>query len=594
MNSEQLIATLSGIAASINAERDTDVLLKQMISEVCRRLGWYRGTIMSIDLASGYAYVTVRHDPGLVPTSAPTDWALATSPSLVALRDNEPVFIPDAKISAQFPGFQKESIEKGYSSVLVVPMNCNDVQSRPIVLTLVAREVKSLGTEDLALIKLIVQLGAIAIEKQRGLLEQEREAEEKKEVLARHTQWMKQALADDSVQSLAALIGPTLRHPILIFDATTDTFLSGHSPDRRYYSDNEWHGYVDRELGKRLRILVREKLTNAAVATTDVTYSKGTKTLSMVADIHRLDVDSKTAGALIVLQNEEIREVDLLLIESAKQALSVQLMRNLIRFEFDQRNLESVFMELIGGAWTSVIDVTQRALKCGVDVNIPNRLICLSFEKYEKFTESAWSGMVQSLSFFAERLSPKAAVLSRPGAIVVIASANGHSGVRDVNDVAAQLVKELKKYAGKMPTAVVGEACTELTHYSEQYRRVTNILSAATSLGRKGIVSAEMLGPLSMLLLSSELGKVRSFTSDVLGPIFAYDREHQTQFFQTLDQLVESGFRNQICADALGIHVTTLRYRLSRLADLFGVDFNTSSKRFELELAIRISKLLES
>ena len=42
----------------------------------------------------------------------------------------------------------------------------------------------------------------------------------------------------------------------------------------------------------------------------------------------------------------------------------------------------------------------------------------------------------------------------------------------------------------------------------------------------------------------------------------------------------------------LGLHVTTLRYRLTRLRELFGIDIDTPERRFALELAIRLHAAL--
>lgn len=44
----------------------------------------------------------------------------------------------------------------------------------------------------------------------------------------------------------------------------------------------------------------------------------------------------------------------------------------------------------------------------------------------------------------------------------------------------------------------------------------------------------------------------------------------------------------------MGLHVTTLRYRLSRIQDLFGVDVETPEKRFAIELAIRLYGVIDN
>ncbi|TIW38388.1 MAG: PucR family transcriptional regulator, partial [Mesorhizobium sp.] len=51
--------------------------------------------------------------------------------------------------------------------------------------------------------------------------------------------------------------------------------------------------------------------------------------------------------------------------------------------------------------------------------------------------------------------------------------------------------------------------------------------------------------------------------------------------------------RSGACADAMGLHVTTLRYRLSRIQEMFGINVETPEQRFAIELAIHLHGVTE-
>ncbi len=57
---------------------------------------------------------------------------------------------------------------------------------------------------------------------------------------------------------------------------------------------------------------------------------------------------------------------------------------------------------------------------------------------------------------------------------------------------------------------------------------------------------------------------------------------------RTLRELCASGFQLNQAASKLGIHISTLRYRLERLNDLLGHDLNDSATRFLLQLSFAI------
>jgi len=150
------------------------------------------------------------------------------------------------------------------------------------------------------------------------------------------------------------------------------------------------------------------------------------------------------------------------------------------------------------------------------------------------------------------------------------------------------------------PDAVIGplddvgglsEVCNALQDYPAHWKSCGSILEIAESFGKRGILAAEDFGPLPILLSTANADYVRDFVHRTLGAIIEYDATHDTRFLATLKAYFESGCRNQQCADALEIHVTTLRYRLTRIAELFGLDLESATKRFDVELALRLTDL---
>ena len=165
MDQKSRILSLRDVASQIDSGGDLETVLRHLIAAACRHANWALGSIMGIDAAHGYAHVIVRHDPTLIERQLPDKWELATSPSLIALQRNEPVYIRDARESAEFPGYRKEAFERDYRTVLVMPMNCRDAEGRPMVLSVIAREVTDVSEDDLAFLGTIIHLGAIAVER---------------------------------------------------------------------------------------------------------------------------------------------------------------------------------------------------------------------------------------------------------------------------------------------------------------------------------------------------------------------------------------------------------------------------------------------
>ena len=110
--------------------------------------------------------------------------------------------------------------------------------------------------------------------------------------------------------------------------------------------------------------------------------------------------------------------------------------------------------------------------------------------------------------------------------------------------------------------------------------------------GRTGIVRAEDFGPFPVLMSAVDSTEMRGFVEHLIGAVARHDASHGTAYIRTLTAFLDQGCRSQPCADALGIHVTTLRYRLERLKDLFDLSTETPDQRFALQLALQFQQIL--
>src|SRR5699024_840507 len=70
------------------------------------------------------------------------------------------------------------------------------------------------------------------------------------------------------------------------------------------------------------------------------------------------------------------------------------------------------------------------------------------------------------------------------------------------------------------------------------------------------------------LLLASVPGEVReTYWERVLGVLLEYDRVHHSSLVETLERFLEHSGSWQRCANAMHLHVSTLRYRIGRIEE---------------------------
>jgi hypothetical protein len=94
------------------------------------------------------------------------------------------------------------------------------------------------------------------------------------------------------------------------------------------------------------------------------------------------------------------------------------------------------------------------------------------------------------------------------------------------------------------------------------------------------------LGSHQMLLALHEPQVVADFAAAVLDPVRDHDRRHRTELERTLRTFLDLGGRWAEAADALHVHVNTLRNRLGRIEALTGRDLASTDDRVDFHLAL--------
>ncbi|HEX7267286.1 MAG TPA: helix-turn-helix domain-containing protein, partial [Streptosporangiaceae bacterium] len=80
----------------------------------------------------------------------------------------------------------------------------------------------------------------------------------------------------------------------------------------------------------------------------------------------------------------------------------------------------------------------------------------------------------------------------------------------------------------------------------------------------------------------------RAFRAALLTPLLAYDRDHGTELVSTLQVFLACSGSWSKAAEAMFIHVNSLRYRIRRIQELTGRDPRSLEDQAALLLALRI------
>ena len=195
----------------------------------------------------------------------------------------------------------------------------------------------------------------------------------------------------------------------------------------------------------------------------------------------------------------------------------------------------------------------------------------------------------------AIRVSGVGPVIAVPGASVTGGLAvRGATAVAiaqaDQHDIARPVTRALLDVLG--PRAAVGLAASRPPHgvggrpFAEaaQARRI----AAMPGREQRWATSAEVGSHLLLLAQANEEVR-RSLCALTIDPLRRYDAEHGTELVHTLRVFLDQTCSWQRAADALHLHVNSLRYRIRRIEELTGHSLADTAGRTDLFLGLQVA-----
>lgn len=135
----------------------------------------------------------------------------------------------------------------------------------------------------------------------------------------------------------------------------------------------------------------------------------------------------------------------------------------------------------------------------------------------------------------------------------------------------------------------IGNPASDLTYWRDSFRQAGQALEMTRRLNdRKPRYFAD-LSVYRLLLQLEHHPDLQMFKNEILGPLIAYDGG--AELIKTLDAYFEHNGVLSQAAEALFIHRNTLIYRMERIAEITGLDFDDTETRLAVQLALRIHRM---
>jgi sugar diacid utilization regulator len=585
------LAQIREIAGAVNATSEVSLILDRIVFAACHLASWATGGIMAVNHATGYSELVARHSAIPDPTGGqPTRWSLETSPSRLVVERREPIIIPDAQAQREFPGYRADALAKNYHTVVVLPLNATNSDGNELVLAVTSREHVDVDKEELDFLVTISHLAAIAVTKAKLVQTERAHSARLQGVLDLSSALFSRVLSGGPTETLAAIIENVIVHPLIFLDLTSNRIHASRSPDSGLMTDREWSEHVQGALAQSIHQLI------ASVEPSEFRdlheFDLGIASSQRKAvHVEPMRIDNETVGGMIIFPKAGgLDSFDLQVAQKTAHALSAQLIRNHVAFRETSAQVSEMLERVLEGEWTNKPTLRARAASLGWDLAERSQLLIIATTDEADLTIGK-AATIRSIDRLVRRFFRRAVV----GMISerVLVRVPGEKAM--VSRKALERLVEALQIGADLEVKgqwilVQGPIIDGALDYKPALENIFRHLSLARTFNRKGVVTDSDFGPFALLLSTLDGNAVPGFVNKTVGAIKAYDEKHRTTLLETASKFIDHSCRYKPAAKALAIHVSTLRYRLTRLKDLFSIDLDDAESRLALALAIRLER----
>lgn len=144
---------------------------------------------------------------------------------------------------------------------------------------------------------------------------------------------------------------------------------------------------------------------------------------------------------------------------------------------------------------------------------------------------------------------------------------------------------------GRQATGVVSDPVPRIAELPRVYESLRRCLGLLRRLERAGTVAPEAeLRPYAIAFERLGREELGAFLEATLGKLLAADRKRGSALAETLLAYLDRQHSARRTADALGIHVNTLRQRFEQIDELLG-DWRDGTRALDVHLALRLWQL---
>lgn len=308
----------------------------------------------------------------------------------------------------------------------------------------------------------------------------------------------------------------------------------------------------------------------------------------------QLVIEGKTAGYLGVAElGSRFNVIEVKAAEHGATALSLRLLAEWRQIESEGQAREAFLADLLHGR-DDAAGLIRRAPLFGIDPEQPQLVLRAQYATEQEPDIAGQARRERLTRTLAAALDvDEPLVTSVPGADILLVPVHEDSPREALRSVQCQLRRDLPTLTRELPLAqlLVSSVCRDLSDLPAENTELRELAALLRNFSAEPQVRLSTdFTMLRVVVAQGRIPEARAFAARLLAPLADYDRSGHGPLLPTLRAFLDAGGIRQ-AAKQLGVHENTVRYRLGRIQNLSGIDYESLSSLMEARLALQVADL---
>ncbi|MGD9567896.1 MAG: PucR family transcriptional regulator [Sedimentibacter sp.] len=314
--------------------------------------------------------------------------------------------------------------------------------------------------------------------------------------------------------------------------------------------------------------------------------------------IERINIPIKTNdknyGCIYIWQNERaLNSVEITVIEAAIPIVALDIYKKILSYEIDSRYR----IEFIENLLSNDDKKYKRALEMSSYFNFDNSLkysvgIISLTNLYQM--EQRIISIVKKIN---ENIYPKIIIGNKSNKIIIlygVEKEKNDSKVKEDIKIICDEILRYSKYENIKNIAIgIGSIISDSRELYRSYNEANRTIEYLNNHKHKKFAFFDELGIFRILSSEEIRPDLKQIYLDLLGNLLKYDTEKGTEFIETLTSYFKHSGNLKKVSEEMFSHYNTIIYRIQRIKEITGINFDDYDEILNLQIALKIHELMK-